>query len=297
MPTNLQTVRPYSTSPVSIWAGDEDMAAANMVSVDTTCIQADADGNQILNAGYPLMLLASGLGRPYPYTVASAVTAASGTTITPAEARYFKVGDVLTFARPYASATLSGAFANGVTINIAIDGTANAVPTYTVSGYVDLPTLATALVGYLNGQPAFAERMIAIADGATIHLFGKSATGFATALTASAGTFTASATALQTNIAIGAITAVNAVAGTLTVGAGAAIRVPASAPLAIAVDRSAIVGLCGYQYLLGSTNPELLPEPNDVPAYYAGQVWAARIPMPCDRWLREILPGIIARPR
>lgn len=297
MPTNLETRRDYGISPVTIFA--DTPSAANMVTFDTTFLQADADGNQILEAGRPLMAMASGLGRAYPYTTVAVLAASGVSAVTVANARYFKVGDTVTIARPYMSITLSGSFANGVTITTQIDNTTTAVPTLTVSGYVDLATLAGTLAAYLNAAPAFADRATAIADGAIIHVYGKAAAGLALVLAASAGTFTASATSLQANVAVGTIAAagINATTNVITFASTISVRLPVGAPLAIPVDRSAILGLAGYQYLLGTISAQLEPESNDIPAYYDAAVYAARIPVPMDRWMRDALPEIVTRPR
>lgn len=298
MPTNLETRRDYAISPVTIFAGDPP-SAVNMVTFDTTFLQADADGNQILEAGRPLMVMASGLGRAYPYTTATVLAASGASTVTVAKARYFKVGDTVTIARPYMSITLSGSFANAVTITVQIDNTTTAIPTYTVSGYVDLATLAGVLAAYLNAAPAFADRATAIAEGAIIHVYGKSVQGMALVLAASAGTFTASATTLQANVAVGTIATagINVTTGVLTFASTTSVRLPIGAPLAVPVDRSAILGLCGYQYLLGATSTQLSPESNDIPAYYDADVYTARIPVPMDRFMRDVLPEIVCRPR
>jgi hypothetical protein len=297
MPTNLIDTSNYGTTPVSIWAGDP--SAQRVITLDPSFVQPDADGNQIVLPGYPLLAIADNFSRIYPYApLTTAITTAS-TALVVTEARFYKPGDTVTVARPYASLTLALTWADGDTATISFDGM---TIVHTVSGFTTLTALATAIAATLNAHPGFARRATAIAENQFVHVFGKDGENYAISITgdgtAGSGTITTSAGNLQPNVTVGTIAAngINVTTKTLTLISAAVIRLPVGAPLAIAVNRDNILGITGYQYLIGSTQSELTPESNDLPAYYKGEVHRARLPV-FDRWLQEVLTQIVPLPR
>jgi hypothetical protein len=298
MATNAITNKTYGLTPVNIWAGEP--VAERGVTLDTSFIQPDADGHQIVDPGVVLIPLPTGdFGRVYPYTLATTAISASSPTVVAGQVKYFKVGDVVVTARPYASLTYALTWANADTATILFDGVSIV---HTVSGFTTLTALATATAATLNGNVAFAARATAIADAQLVHIFAKDNRTYSLVISgdgsAGNGTITANAAALQPNVVVGTITTsgINVATNTLTLAANAAVALPVGSPIAIAVASSNVLGVAGYQYILGSTQTQIQPDSNDIPAYNTGRVYRARLPF-CDAWLLSALPQLTPIPR
>jgi hypothetical protein len=97
---------------------------------------------------------------------------------------------------------------------------------------------------------------------------------------------------------VGTITTsgINTATNTLTLASATAVTLPVGAPLAIAVNRSMILGITGYSYVVGTTQTELTPESNDIPVYYDADVYRARLAV-SDLWLTQLLPELKLVPR
>lgn len=297
MPTNLIDTRNYGTSRPTCLAGDN--YADRMVTVDLDYIQPDTDGHQIIKQGYPLLLLASGYGRLYPYTELETAITTSATDLEVGEgAAYFAEADSVVVARPYAYLTLASTWANADTATIVFDGR---TIVHTVASYSTLTALATAIAATLNADAVFAASATAIAENQYVHIFGKTNEAYSLSIsgdgTAGSGTITASAATLQKNVTVGTIdtAGIDTDTNTLTIASAAAIRLPVGAPLAIAASPSSIIGLAGYDTFVGSTQTEITPESNDISAWNRGRFYRDRLPV-WDEWLQAALPMVVPVP-
>lgn len=294
MPTNLRRTSQFAEGDISVLYSENGLRSPRMRTIDLTKIQADADGNKILRSG-TIIVKSGEYGRPLPAAkIATAITTAS-TSIVVDNAGNFTNGEALVVTRPYARLDLALVWADNDTATVTLDG--NPI-IHTVTGFTTLTALAVAIAATLNGNSTFSSKATAIPENQYIHLFGKDGRNYAIAVaenTAGTGTLTIadSVTSLQSGVTVGTLAAANAVnvaTNTLTLAAAAARRLPADAPIGVAIAPSDVVGMVLTTQLL-SGGIDLTPVSNDVACYTSASVFGARLPV-WDEWLQRALPEI-----
>jgi hypothetical protein len=137
MPTNQFHGRTiFDTDYVEIIATELGLRSPRAITLDTNYVQASATGSKIIYPGMILSKLASGLGRVFPASRATAATATSANTLTVRNGSIFKVGDVLRNG-------LTGTTAIGTIQSIAgnvITLTANAANAVAIGDIVNVST-------------------------------------------------------------------------------------------------------------------------------------------------------------
>lgn len=263
-------------------------------TVDLTYLQADANGSKVIKAGSIFCdIPSSSYVRVLPLTTVAVALAASDTTVDVTDAKIFKNGEALVIARPYATLTFAGTVATGNTITLTLQGQAL---TYTlVGGDTTAALTATSFAAFINAGAA-SDKVLAIASGAVVYFYSKTGIPytFTTGVTGGGVTSTASAAVMQENVAIASIhasTAINTTTNVITLAAGSAVAQPVGAPIGVAVQPSAILGLSVEKRLISTTQALQMALSNDVNIYTEADIYTSLIPY-WDEAIALALPQI-----
>lgn len=221
-----------------IVAFPDGIETPHSVTVTDTYLTAASDGRKTLTAGF----FVAQVGSNYRFLPRATVTTAASTgaaTVSVAYPEVFVAGDVLTIVEPSAYITLTGTWNSGETLLITIGGTTY---TYTSgSAGVTAAAVATAAATAINANAVLSQLVIAIANGAELHLYSKD--GFlqhslTVSETAASGTATIanSQTRLVPGVAVGTISLVNTTTKVITLTASASNPVPVGAHIGVAVN-------------------------------------------------------------
>jgi len=262
------------------------------LTIDTSYLVADSDGNKYIKAGAILAKLSTGYGRVLGQTRLGAIATSSSTTaLTVDDGLIFKAGGAIIVTRPYAYITLALTWDTDDTMTCTLDGQA-----FTVTpGSATLATGATTAAAALNALPQFAAKAEAYATGAVIYVFSKTLKTYsfaASEATTGDGTATASGTILLSGVSVGTVHASTApTATTLTLAAASSVTLPIGAPVGVYCAPNDIYGLTAQKHLVASTNASITPMSNDIAAYEDGSFYQARLPY-WDDAIAEALPTI-----
>jgi hypothetical protein len=276
-------------------------AAPRSAEIDAEYVVAQSNTNGCLRKIMPCGTFAGSIPdsskvRPLPRTrLVDPLMAATTTTVAVDRftARFFKAtapADALAVLCPYAVITIGGTIAQNDTFTATIAGQsatsapANATPTPTES--------AAALATALNRHPSLRFLVVAIAAGALVYVHARDMVTPYTIAVSKASTggtiaISGSVTTLQSNVAIGTVSAVDVAANTITLAAAAAISLPIGFPIGVAGSSPEDLGL------MRPTQPkDLLYDDNNIVGLYDEyDVWQARLPY-VDGQLKALYPQL-----
>lgn len=289
MPQNLYLgIKDYSNLDIGIAATAEGLRSPRMLTLDTTKVQLNANGQKFLPAGTIIQRLPSGLGAPLARTTTFEPVATNETEIDVFNSAFFANSNPIVVTAPYASVTFGGTWANTETATLTIAGQAS-IHTALTAHLGTLDALATA--AKTTFEAALGHLITILQDGTTLYLLSRNGANHAIAVaeTAASGTFTITGgvSTLQSNVSVGTIAAangVNAVATqpTITLAANASVPLPLGMP--IGVNGGVIWGMTLRMI-------DLLETSDDIACYTAGAVYGDRLPY-WDASIQAALPEI-----